>query len=95
MAQVAIITSDRALANSVNYHWRNRGLILALPGTLMKKGQKIPRVRWLATAYVRRSCELDLGNLPEGAQALKLIQRLGRIDVLVNNAGAISQSTIS
>ncbi len=37
--------------------------------------------------------QLDLGNLPEGAQALeKLIQRLGRIDVLVNNAGAMTKA---
>ncbi len=37
--------------------------------------------------------QLDLGKLPEGAQALeKLIQRLGRIDVLVNNAGAMTQA---
>ena len=36
--------------------------------------------------------QLDLGNLPEGALALeKLIQRLGRIDVLVNNAGAMTK----
>lgn len=35
----------------------------------------------------------DLGNLPEGALALeKLIQRLGRIDVLVNNAGAMTET---
>ncbi len=37
--------------------------------------------------------QLDLGKLPEGAQALeKLIQRLGRIDVLVNNAGAMTKA---
>lgn len=37
--------------------------------------------------------QLDLGNLPEGVQALeKLIQRLGRIDVLVNNAGAMTKA---
>ena len=37
--------------------------------------------------------QLDLGNLPEGALALeKLIQRLGRIDVLVNNAGAMTKA---
>ncbi len=37
--------------------------------------------------------QLDLGKLPEGALALaKLIQRLGRIDVLVNNAGAMTKA---
>lgn len=37
--------------------------------------------------------QLDLGNLPEGAQALEtLIQRFGRIDVLVNNVGAMTKA---
>ncbi len=46
MAQVAIITaSDSGIAKSARYYWRSRGLILVLPGTQMKKGQKIPRVR--------------------------------------------------
>lgn len=37
--------------------------------------------------------QLDLSVLPEGAQALEqLITRLGRIDVLVNNAGTMSKA---
>ncbi|MED5738375.1 SDR family oxidoreductase, partial [Enterobacter ludwigii] len=37
--------------------------------------------------------QLDLGNLPEGALVLeKLIHRLGRIAVLVNNAFAMTKA---
>ncbi|KIS44703.1 SDR family oxidoreductase [Kosakonia radicincitans] len=46
-------------------------------------------------AFGRRAetIQLDLSQLPEGAQAIEtLISRFGRIDALVNNAGAMSKA---
>ncbi len=46
-------------------------------------------------AFGRRAetIQLDLSQLPEGAQAIQtLISRFGRIDALVNNAGAMSKA---
>lgn len=46
MAQVAIITaSDSGIGKECALLLAQQGFDMALPGTQMKKGQKIPRVR--------------------------------------------------
>lgn len=68
------------------------GFDIGITRTQMKKAKDTARE--VVSHGVRAEIvQLDLGKLPEGAQALeKLIQRLGRIDVLVNNAGAMTKA---
>ena len=49
-------------------------------------------MRWLATAYVRRSCSWISVICQKVRRREKIIHRLGRIDVLVNNAGAMTKA---
>lgn len=66
---------------------------MVLHGTPDEEGAKDTAREVVSHGVRAEIVQLDLGNLPEGAQALeKLIHRLGRIDVLVNNAGAMTKA---
>ncbi|VTP71962.1 Cyclopentanol dehydrogenase [Leclercia adecarboxylata] len=68
-------------------------MILASPGTRMKKGALKTCREIEARGQRAEAIHLDLSQLPDGAKAIEtLISRFGRIDVLVNNAGAMTKA---
>ncbi len=94
MAQVAIITaSDSGIGKECALLLVQQGFDIGITWHSDEEGAK-DTAREVVSHGVRAvMVQLDLGTLPEGALALeKLIQRLGRIDVLVNNAGAMTKA---
>ena len=91
MAQVAIITaSDSGIGKECALLLAQQGFDIGITWHSDVEGAKDTARKVVSHGVRAEIVQLDLGNLPEGAQALeKLIQRLGRIDVLMNNAGAI------
>ena len=94
MAQVAIITaSDSGIGKECALLLAQQGFDIGITWHSDEEGAKDTAREVVSHGVRAEIVQLDLGNLPEGAQALeKLIQRLGRIDVLVNNAGAITKA---
>lgn len=92
MAQVAIITaSDSGIGKECALLLAQQGFDIGITWHSDEEGAKDTAREVVSHGVRAEIVQLDLGNLPEGAQALeKLIQRLGRIDVLVNNAVASS-----
>ncbi len=93
MAQVAIITaSDSGIGKECALLLAQQGFDIGITAPDVE-GAKDTAREVVSHGVRAEIVQLDLGNLPEGAQALeKLIQRLGRIDVLVNNAGAMTKA---
>ena len=89
MAQVAIITaSDSGIGKECALLLAQQGFDIGITWHSDEEGAKDTAREVVSHGVRAEIVQLDLGNLPEGALALeKLIQRLGRIDVLVNNAG--------
>jgi len=78
--QSALMLAERGFDIGITWHSDERGA--------QETAQKVE-------AFGRRAepIQLDLSHLPEGAQAIEtLIARFGRIDALVNNAGAMSKA---
>ncbi|MBI0696578.1 SDR family oxidoreductase [Escherichia coli] len=94
MAQVAIITaSDSGIGKECALLLAQRGFDIGITWHSDEEGAKDTAREVVSHGVRAEIVQLDLGNLPEGALALeKLIQRLGRIDVLVNNAGAMTKA---
>ena len=88
MAQVAIITaSDSGIGKECALLLAQQGFDIGITWHSDEEGAKDTAREVVSHGVRAEIVQLDLGNLPEGALALeKLIQRLGRIDVLVNNA---------
>lgn len=93
MAQVAIITaSDSGIGKECALLLAQQGFDIGITWHSDEEGAKDTAREVVSHGVRAEIVQLDLGNLPEGALALeKLIQRLGRIDVLVNNAGAMTK----
>lgn len=67
MAQVAIITaSDSGIGKECALLLAQQGFDIGITWHSDEEGQKIPRVRWLATAYVRRWCSWISVNCQRG-----------------------------
>ena len=96
MAQVAIITaSDSGIGKECALLLAQQGFDIGITWHSDEEGAKDTARKVVSHGVRAEIVQLDLGNLPEGAQALeKLIQRLGRIDVLVNNAGITRDNLI-
>ncbi len=94
MAQVAIITaSDSGIGKECALLLAQQGVDIGITWHSDEEGAKDTAREVVSHGVRAEIVQLDLGKLPEGAQALeKLIQRLGRIDVLVNNAGAMTKA---
>lgn len=94
MAQVAIITaSDSGISKECALLLAQQGFDIGITWHSDEEGAKDTAREVVSHGVRAEIVQLDLGKLPEGAQALeKLIQRLGRIDVLVNNAGAMTKA---
>ncbi len=94
MAQVAIITaSDSGIGKECALLLAQQGFDIGITWHSDEEGAKDTAREVVSHGVRAEIVQLDLGKLPEGAQALeKLIQRLGRIDVLVNNAGAMTKA---
>ena len=94
MAQVAIITaSDSGIGKECALLLAQQGFDIGITWHSDEEGAKDTAREVVSHGVCAEIVQLDLGNLPEGALALeKLIQRLGRIDVLVNNAGAMTKA---
>ncbi len=94
MAQVAIITaSDSGIGKECALLLAQQGFDIGITWHSDEEGAKDTAREVVSHGARAEIVQLDLGKLPEGAQALeKLIQRLGRIDVLVNNAGAMTKA---
>lgn len=78
--QSALMLAERGFDIGITWHSDERGA--------QETAQKVE-------AFGRRAetIQLDLSHLPDGAQAIEtLIARFGRIDALVNNAGAMSKA---
>ncbi len=94
MAQVAIITaSDSGIGKECALLLAQQGFDIGITRHSDEEGAKDTAREVVSHGVRAEIVQLDLGNLPEGALALeKLIQRLGHIDVLVNNAGAMTKA---
>jgi len=92
--KVAIVTaSDSGIGKQCALVLAKQGYDIGITWHSDDEGAK--EVAEAVASFGRRAetVQLDLSNLPEGAQAIQtLIDRFGRIDVLVNNAGAMSKA---
>lgn len=94
MAKVAIVTaSDSGIGKECALLLAQQGFDIGITWHSDEQGAQ-DAAREVEKQGVRAEIiQLDLSTLPEGAHALdRLIERLGRIDVLVNNAGAMSKT---
>lgn len=94
MTRVAIVTaSDSGIGKTTALMLAERGFDIGVTWHSDEKGALATCREIEARGQRAEAIHLDLSNLPEGAKAIDtLIARFGRLDVLVNNAGAMSKA---
>lgn len=94
MTKVAIVTaSDSGIGKACALLLAQNGFDIGITWHSDERGAQETAKKAAQFGVRAETIHLDLSQLPEGAQAIEhLIQRLGRVDVLVNNAGAMTKS---
>ena len=94
MAKVAIVTaSDSGIGKACALLLAQNGFDIGITWHSDEEGAKETAREVEQQGRQARTIQLDLSHLPDGAQAIeKLIAEFGRIDVLVNNAGAMTKA---
>lgn len=94
MTKVAIVTaSDSGIGKQCALVLATQGFDIGITWHADEQGARATAKEVEALGRRAEVIQLDLNHLPEGAQAIgTLIDRLGRLDVLVNNAGAMSKA---
>ncbi|SFU04321.1 hypothetical protein SAMN05192562_104177 [Kosakonia arachidis] len=94
VTHVAVITAaDSGIGKQCALMLAEQGFDIGITWHSDEKGAQETARQVQAFGRRAETIQLDLSQLPEGAQAIQtLISRFGRIDVLVNNAGAMSKA---
>ena len=94
MTRVAIVTaSDSGIGKTTALMLAGRGFDIGVTWHSDEKGALETCREVEAQGQRAEAIHLDLSTLPEGAEAIEtLIARFGRLDVLVNNAGAMTKA---
>jgi len=92
--KVAIITAaDSGIGKACAVMLAEQGFDIGITWHSDEKGARDTAREVEAFGRRAETIQLDLSHLPQGAEAInELITRFGRIDVLVNNAGAMSKA---
>jgi NAD(P)-dependent dehydrogenase (short-subunit alcohol dehydrogenase family) len=92
--RVAIVTaSDSGIGKTTALMLAERGFDIGVTWHSDEEGAAKTCQEVQARGRRAESIQLDLSHLPQGAKAIEtLIARFGRLDVLVNNAGAMTKS---
>lgn len=92
--RVAIVTaSDSGIGKTTALMLAERGFDIGVTWHSDEEGAQKTCREIEALGRRAEAVQLDLSHLPDGAKALEtLIARLGRLDVLVNNAGAMTKA---
>lgn len=92
--KVAIVTaSDSGIGKQCALVLAKQGFDVGITWHSDEEGAKATAKEVEALGRRAEIIQLDLGHLPDGAQAIStLIERFGRLDALINNAGAMSKA---
>lgn len=94
VTHVAVVTAaDSGIGKQCALMLAEQGFDIGITWHSDEKGAQETARQVAAFGRRAETIQLDLSQLPDGAQAIRtLISRFGRIDALVNNAGAMSKA---